>query len=214
MRQDGSTSQISDIWFQQDLMDTINLNQIPIEEDISTMLDMPGMGNVLSFHQVMANDDTNYLKDLLNQFISVDFQTARNLTWDIIYAWTGVTDLSPDSRGPYLDDARKLYAMEKLWGENFLSLTCNYQYIPEPHSNDVNKLNIIFNDWENKFFSYLMLNTTYNDLYSIVTGAIECVKTGVNYVDASNFILDIFHEFYSSENELDKEKLYNFLSLY
>ena len=37
---------------------------------------------------------------------------ARTMVWDIIFAWTGVTNVDPSSRGKFIGDARKLCAME------------------------------------------------------------------------------------------------------
>jgi hypothetical protein len=136
IRDDGSTGGVSDVWFLSDSGDAVYTKEIPILDSVSNLIDFNGIGDVLSLHQAMSLDNGGLLVSLVNQFSNSDPQTAKKLTWDIIYAWTGVTDLDPTSRGPYIEDARKLYAMEKFWGQSFRSLTCGLVYQDNPHQKD------------------------------------------------------------------------------
>jgi hypothetical protein len=45
----------------------------------------------------------------------LDDRFTRTIVWDIIFAWTGVTDIVTASRSQNVSDARKLYSMERLW---------------------------------------------------------------------------------------------------
>jgi hypothetical protein len=142
-RADGSISEISDLWFLSNPMDSKYTQEIPISDNIVDLIDFNGLGNVLSLHQAMSLDDSGLLISLIDQFTNSDPLTAKNLVWNIIFAWTGVADLDPASRGAFIEDARKLYAMEKFWGQSFLSLSCNLEYQYNPHQKDANKLQIV-----------------------------------------------------------------------
>jgi hypothetical protein len=146
IREDGSTSGISDLWFLSDPMDSRYTQEIHISDNVINLIDFRGLGDVLSLHQTMSLDDSGLLISLLDQFTLSDPLSAKDLVWDIIYAWTGVMDQDPASRGPFIEDARKLYAMEKFWGQSFLSLSCGLVYQDNPHRKDANKLQIVFDD--------------------------------------------------------------------
>ena len=72
---------------------------------------------------LQAVNGVSTLKSLIDQFAAESAPDARKvLTTQIIYAWTGVTDKDPLSRGYYIGDGRKLYAMEALLGESFVGV--------------------------------------------------------------------------------------------
>ncbi len=155
IRDDGSAGQMTDVWFKADPSDTRFMDEIEVNADISKLPNLRGYGNMPSLHQAMAADESGRLQALMEQFLNSDPTAAKELTWEIIFAWTGVTDLDPKSRGQYIDDARKLYALEKIWGQDWSSAWCWEEYDPNPHSNDGPELAKSFADWEQKVASYL-----------------------------------------------------------
>jgi hypothetical protein len=178
-REDGSTGQMADVWFKSDPADSRYLDEIEVSDDIAALPQMRSYGQVADLWQVMARDESGALQALLEDFAASDSQTAKTLVWDIIFAWTGVTELDPASRGPNIGDARKLYAMEQLWGQEFLSLDCWGEYHSEPHATDSVELKKEFASWEQKISSYLLLSTRYADLYVFVAQAGRALEVGV-----------------------------------
>ena len=116
---DGSTRSMNDVWFAVDPGHTVDLNTVAVSEAIAALPDMAGMGDVPSLHQAMARDQTGELQSLLEQWMATGSQAQSGVLEQIIYHWTGVQDMDPGSRGSYLADARKLYALEKVLGETF-----------------------------------------------------------------------------------------------
>ncbi|MDR2084144.1 MAG: hypothetical protein LBP67_04030, partial [Bacteroidales bacterium] len=213
-RDDATSGQMTDVWFQSDLSDTHYLDEIEIPDEIAQLPNLRGFGNIPSLHQVMAAEENNQLQTLLQQFVDSDPLTARDMVWDIIYAWTGVTDIDPASRGQNVSDARKLYAMERLWGDNFLSLTCNLQPLSNPHAKDSSILEKVFVEWEQNVASYFMLGSHYYDLYVWAVFAVDAVEDGFPSEIALMPLLDtlrcLYEEFGDSS---EKESIQIFFDL-
>ncbi|MDD2893857.1 MAG: calcium-binding protein, partial [Halothiobacillaceae bacterium] len=165
---DGSTASTEDIWFQADLASTRNLNQITISETISNLPEIQGRGNVASLRQVMAQqeaDEVSTLKDLVEQFAAETDAVARDaLVVQIIYEWTGVTGKNQASRGTYIGDARKLYAMEALVGEAFLQ----YGTMQNPYSGASGELTSGFAEFTKGISAKLMQQTHCKEMYDAI----------------------------------------------
>lgn len=117
----GETYNINDVWFSVDKANTIDLNQVEISEDIAKLPDIQGFGNVSSLHQAIAKDSTGELQRVVEDFLATKDKTLLD---EIIFRWTNVFDINPNSRDyssstSYLGDARILEAMENLTGEEF-----------------------------------------------------------------------------------------------
>ncbi|WP_111850147.1 calcium-binding protein [Acinetobacter baumannii] len=120
---DGTVGKIDDVWFQADTLHSqINQDQIvEIDHSIAVLPDIHQFGNVDSLHQAMAKDTNGILQQLVEQFAQTDSLLIRQqLVTDIIYQWTGVTDLPSYERGMYWDD-RHLLALEKIMGRQYHS---------------------------------------------------------------------------------------------
>lgn len=120
---DGTAGKIDDVWFQVDTLHSqINQAQIvEIDPSIAILPDIHQFGNVDSLHQAMAKDTTGILQQLVEQFAQTNSLLIRQqLVTDIIYQWTGVTDLPSHERGMYWDD-RHLFALEKIMGRQYHS---------------------------------------------------------------------------------------------
>ena len=69
-REDGTQGNINDIWFNIDLMDTIDKTNIDIPADIAALPNVKGFGNVHDLHTAMALDASGELKTLVQQYVA------------------------------------------------------------------------------------------------------------------------------------------------
>ena len=67
-RENGTNGTIRDIWFNTDLMNTLDKTQIDIPADIAALPNVAGFGNVHDLHTAMALDESGELKTLVQQF--------------------------------------------------------------------------------------------------------------------------------------------------
>ena len=139
-REDGTQGNINDIWFNIDLMDTIDKTNIDIPADIAALPNVKGFGNVHDLHTAMALDASGELKTLVQQYVAeTDSDARQQILYNIIYHWTGVQDMPIDGRDPtqvygkVIDDTRKLEALEEFMGEEYLGTWCWGERDPNPH---------------------------------------------------------------------------------
>ncbi|MBI5786871.1 MAG: putative Ig domain-containing protein [Rhodocyclales bacterium] len=119
-RTDGTTGTSADIWFVEDKADTIATEWLSETAAISALPDVQGSGNLYDLHQAMLRDSSGHLQNLVSQFVqSADPTTRRSLVDQILFAWVGVENIAPNSRG-YITDARRLYVLEAFLGEGFI----------------------------------------------------------------------------------------------
>jgi len=180
---------------------------------IEKLPDLPGCGDVPSLHQVLAQEKNGVLRGLMEQFLAAEPLTAKTLVWDIIFAWTGVTDMDPASRGPHMADARKLYAMEKIWGKKWYSLLSRGGVDPNPHAKDATTvLKKSFADFEQEVAAYLMLSSHYRFYYRLASRTAELLEAGTPNQDALVSLLMFLATYYRG-SEADRAAISDFLSL-
>jgi hypothetical protein len=211
-REDGSAGQMTDVWLRSDPADSQFLDEIDVSDEIALLPRLRSYGSVPDLWQVMARDEGGALQTLLEEFAASDPQAAKNLVWDIVFAWTGVTGLDPGSRGPHIGDARKLYAMERLWGQDFLSLDCGNAYSSDPHAIDSANLKIEFASWEQKMQSYLLFSSHYGGLYVLASQAAQALEAGEAEAEAMSPLLEELEGLYSSGQGADRVKILDFLA--
>ncbi|OWV27855.1 calcium-binding protein, partial [Halomonas campaniensis] len=120
-RTDGSEAALTDVWFQHDLMDTRDGTPPPNDDAVSVGPGLVGYGNVHDLHTAVALDESGLLGSLIEQFgAEQDIARRHALIDELLFAWTGANAHAPDSRGQYIEDARKLYAVEAFMGEKFV----------------------------------------------------------------------------------------------
>jgi len=118
-RTDGTTADMKEFFLQRDTKDVQMAHSIEIPEDIMDMPELHPMGNTYSLRQAMARDKSGVLKQLVQEFIDdKDVMSRQAKLQDILFAWTGVTDINPKSRGSNFD-ARKLAALETVTGTSY-----------------------------------------------------------------------------------------------
>ena len=137
---DATTGTITDVWFDVDYADTIDLANVEISDEIAELPNVDGFGNVHDLHTAMALDTTGTLKTLVEQyFAATDFDTRDAILLNLIYTWAGVADIDPESRaatqiyGNVIGDARKLETLEEFLGEEYLGTWCWGERDPNPH---------------------------------------------------------------------------------
>ena len=177
IKTDGSSGTITDVWFDADTADTIDQAEVIIPDDIKSLPDVSGFGNVHSLQAAMALDESGELKALVEQFMSETNVSARNaLLNDIIYHWAGVEDMDPFGRTPsryngthYLDDARKLEALEEFMGRGYLGTWCWGERDPNPNRHAVLFIHDAFDELKEYVKNELLSQTHYKTLLEKVT---------------------------------------------
>ena len=122
-RDDGTTSEIADVFFSIDPGDTVDANRnFDISDEIRALPFIVGRGEVSDLDVAMARDPL--LKEMvqeLNALTVVDAHFLPSKVEAILFRWFGVEDVRPDSRGFYTNGQR-LAATEKLSGRPFRQL--------------------------------------------------------------------------------------------
>lgn len=180
-RSDGSTATITDVWFQSDLANTLDTHLVAISDEIAALPDVAAFGNVHDLRQAMARDESGQLQALVEQFVQeTDVGARHELVVQIIYRWTGVQNIDPESRtaepyGNYIGDARKLEALEAFLGEEYFGTWCNgIQADPSnPHSKAAPLLLQAFTELADYVYSQLMLQTHFSPLLNLLDIKIE-----------------------------------------
>ena len=102
-----------------------------MSQEIASMPNLSGFGNVSDLQQVMQKDTSGKLKKLIESFTSSTNASEKiSLMNDIIFAWAGVENIDPESlitaEGKnYIGDARKVYALEHFLANDFKGLGCS-----------------------------------------------------------------------------------------
>ncbi|NMG35399.1 RTX toxin [Azoarcus sp. TTM-91] len=180
-RADGTTATVTDVWFQSDLANTLDTHLVAISDEIAALPDVVAFGNVHDLRQAMARDESGQLQALVEQFVQeTDVGARHELVVQIIYRWTGVQNIDPESRtaepyGNYIGDARKLEALEAFLGEEYFGTWCNgIQADPSnPHSKAAPLLLQAFTELADYVYSQLMLQTHFSPLLNLLDIKIE-----------------------------------------
>ena len=188
---DGSTSTITDVWFDTDLSNTIDLSDITIPEAIAALPNVSGFGNVHDLHTAMALDTSGALKTLVEQYIAqTDINQRKQILLNIIYHWTGVQDMPIDGRDPtqiygkVIDDTRKLEALEEFMGKEYLGTWCWGDRDPNPHGPAapyiLRAFEILFNYVNNELLSQTSYKSLLEDVKLIWNNETETWDVNVS----------------------------------
>jgi Ca2+-binding RTX toxin-like protein len=163
-RSDGTMGTATDVWFKADKMYTIANEWLDVPEDIGSLPDLQGYGNVYDLHQAMVRDTSGQLKSLVEQYMAATDPNVRNtLMEQILFKWTGSEGIDPNSRGPNIN-ARVLGVLERFFGEGFLGVSGS-----TPNPNAGNMLNQCYQGIFEMFYAGLIAQTNIKDLYELVT---------------------------------------------
>jgi hypothetical protein len=120
-RRDGTRGQIADLWLDYSQMNTIYRGDYSLSARIFTVPWVRGYGTHLDLNLAMSKDDILY--EMVRDLASADPREAytfESKVEAIIYRWSGVGDIPPDSRGPHVD-AQHLAILEKLTDEPWIN---------------------------------------------------------------------------------------------
>ena len=208
----STTGTTEDVWFDVDLINSKPVNRLDVSDAIKELPEIKGMGNVAGLWQTMAKEEangSNQLKTLLEQFIQTDVtdqNTLSNLTRQIIYAWTGVEDKDPASRGYWIGDARVIYALETLVAEPFV----NKNYGTEgPYSGAAYNLNYAFNQFAATVQAQLMQQAQFEAYYDAITYSLD---ENHNVIRDLTAVVPLLTAELEANHELGKKKLVLFIA--
>ena len=132
--------------------------------EIAEMPDLKGYGRAYSLHQAMLRDEK--LKELVIQFGNEKNKEARDELFDnIIFTWTGVIDNPVDGRGQYVDDGRKVDALEVFFNKRHATFLDNNGNISSmPNINSGPQVMEIYDNTLNNFYYQLLEQTHFADV--------------------------------------------------
>jgi len=115
---DDTTSEMSEFNLNRNPVDSQPLEWVDVPVETALLPDIEGIGNTYSLQQAMTRDESGELKALIQEFIDEEnLETRNSLIDQILYKWTGVENVDPESRGDF--DARKLGVLESFMGTYF-----------------------------------------------------------------------------------------------
>ena len=122
-RTDGTIGKISDVWFEYDPFDTIELD-VPeiIDDDVERLPYIMGRGEVSNLDNAMQRDPV--LKEMMIELSNLTVAESAGYIQKveaIILRWHQVEDVKADSRGSFVN-GQHLAAIEKLQGFKFRQL--------------------------------------------------------------------------------------------
>ncbi|WP_415896380.1 calcium-binding protein [Neptuniibacter sp. QD57_21] len=160
---DGSSVDTADVWFRVNLTDTEEVDLLELSDEIKALPDAHAFGNVHSLQQAMARDDV--LKSMILDFIELSPAERLSSMNDIIYQWTGVSDVDPNSRDEYgrvYMDGRKVAALEKLIGRPY-SNNIGQDHVQGPQAAGV--LSTEFNRFKQYVYSQIISQVEYSEAF-------------------------------------------------
>ncbi|MCU1733595.1 MULTISPECIES: calcium-binding protein [unclassified Pseudomonas] len=161
----GAVHDVKDVWFSVDNARTVDLNLVTLRAEVQALPNAEGSGNVASLHQAMARDGSGTLKELVEAFAGETNATARQTLVDkIIFAWSGASQYGSSSRGGYIDDGRKIYALEAFLGSSFIQSSGTNVGTGNPGPNAAAKLMQAYAVLSDSIAAELMLQTHYQPL--------------------------------------------------
>ncbi len=116
---DGREGEATDVWFIQDTAQTEARERLDVPEDIATLPDLMGYGEVHDLHQALVRDDSGQLREQVEAFMAETDVKAREARMEnLLYEWAGVSDVDPEGRGSHID-GRKVATLEAFLGRDF-----------------------------------------------------------------------------------------------
>lgn len=184
----GQARTATDVWFQTDSTYSIATVWLDVPADIAALPDVAGYGKVYDLHQAMVRDTSGSLKTLVTQFTQATTIADREtLLQSIIYKWTGVENVDPNSRaatmiyGNAIGDARKLEALEQFMGEEWYGVWCWGTKDPNPHGHAAPVLLEAYAELSEMIYGQLAVQSFLRPLYDkfnfdwdVVANTIKC----------------------------------------
>ncbi|WP_436176016.1 hypothetical protein, partial [Mesorhizobium sp. LjNodule214] len=148
-RADGSAAEVVDVWYSNDQMASHKIvdDGFSVDPDAALLPDLRGWGNVADLQYAMSMDVQlrEAVKDLVINGAELDPGSFRSAFETILAEWTGTTDVSPDSRGAYMD-AQHLAVLEAFYGIQYQQLAGANAGTPNPGPNATAELEALYQD--------------------------------------------------------------------
>jgi hypothetical protein len=161
-RSGATAGATADVWFRVARRYALPGERLPVPGDVATLPSLHGYGTVHDLHQAIVRDTSGGLKGLVEQFVAESDPAQRTaLLREIVFHWTGSAEVDPDSRGPYFD-ARKLVALEHIYGEAFIGI----EGTGNPNAEVGGLLEHTFQGVAELLYAHLMVQTHLRDLWA------------------------------------------------
>ncbi|MDU8458254.1 calcium-binding protein, partial [Pseudomonas syringae group sp. J254-4] len=191
---DGTSKIVEDIWFAVNYSDTAQAGSIE-GAGSKVFPEVPGSGRVLSLSQSIIQDETGALSALIERFSTETSSEARKLIVnDVIFSWSGVDKYSAISRGGFVDDGRKIYALEAFLDKEFLQSSGTNEGTGNPGPNSSALLMVGYEKLADFVNSSLMLQTHLKPLMDSLDFRFEL---GELVIDATGLIGLLRSEYYN-----------------
>lgn len=193
-RTDGSDAALTDVWFQHDLMDTRDGTPPPNDDTVGPGL--VGYGNVHDLHTAVALDESGRLGELIEQFgVEQDVARRHALIDELLFAWTGANAHAPDSRGQYIEDARKLYAVEAFMGEKFVQGAGTNAGLNDPGPNAARSLTETYQALAAQVYASLAIESYHAEWF----GEVGIATNGSTWHFETQALVDRFSEAFQND---------------
>ncbi|MGE6779026.1 calcium-binding protein [Vreelandella titanicae] len=195
-RTDGSEAALTDVWFQHDLMDTRDGTPPPNDDAVSVGPGLVGYGNVHDLHTAVALDESGRLGELIEQFgAEQDIARRHALIDELLFAWTGANAHAPDSRGQYIEDARKLYAVEAFMGEKFVQGSGTNAGLNDPGPNAARSLTETYQALAGQVYASLAIESHHAEWF----GEVGIDTNGSTWHFETQALVDRFSEAFQND---------------
>jgi Ca2+-binding RTX toxin-like protein len=153
---DGHTASIDDVWFEHtDTVTRVNTSGNFVHSDEALQLpDVEGMGLIADLQYAMTLDLAlaQMVKQLVLDAPTMSGEAFRSAFEAIALKWAGVDDISPTSRGGFID-ARHLAFVEKAFVDSYVQQAGLYAGTSDAGFNASYGLELKFDELVNKFMS-------------------------------------------------------------
>ncbi|MDC0598552.1 hypothetical protein OAP18_01720 [Gammaproteobacteria bacterium] len=166
---DGSTGNIGDVYFATEPVQSAYVGEVDLVLDALLQPLARGYGNVADLHIAMSQDPE--LLSLVQDFTSIDISSVGSLdeyAEEIIYRWSGVDGVDPNSRGNIFD-ARKLEAIEMFMAQEFISADAEIN----PSAQHLSLLNETWNALKSSVVARLAAQSFLLELFPDITYSFE-----------------------------------------
>lgn len=157
-KNNGSSIQAEAVLLQTDKLFTEAMDILEETPEIAKMPDLKGYGKAHTLHQAMLRDEN--LKEIVIQFGNEkNRETRKELFNKIIFTWTGVINNPVDGRGQYVDDGRKVDALEVFFNRQLTFFDDNDNITSIPNVNSGPQTMKVYDDTLDNFYNDLLMQT-------------------------------------------------------
>ncbi|SUY95225.1 Cyclolysin [Citrobacter freundii] len=171
---DGKKGQSSDVWFNTDMGYTHYTPEVVVDESIRNLPYVRGFGNMTDLHVAMGKN--NELRTLITEYLA-DPEAAKqsNKIEAILFAWAGVENIDPSSRGIYIN-ARQLAVLEAATGTTYKNHILGEK---DPMGNAAGILKGEYRKFSQYVEACILFQTQYKNEFALICPDIKSDLSGV-----------------------------------